>query len=345
MPRIKRIMLLSVAGLALLGTSSYLIAFKATGSGSHDTADKAVAVHLVPVDLPGAIRGYGFFDVALADGEMWAVGYNGRDPKLVYHSRDYGTTWETISVPSPGFTLKRISFPDVQNGWAVGGYGTIMHTSDGGRTWEQLKRPTEADLVSVTFVNAKVGYIGGSKALFDRANDRYTYGVVILRTTDGGQSWRTCYEDDRSEYVGRIHALSDAHALVSVDRELITEDGGKTWQPVQADRADLGSIAFTADGTGYAVSRSGNFYRSLDKGKSWRRLDVPQSLLQRQWWSIDFADANRGLAVGNGGAVALTEDGGKTWSEITTPIQDNLMEVRLRDGSGLILGSRNVYRL
>jgi len=333
----------AVIVLVLYALSDHFTASRAT-VGAEDITPQQRKLRLVPV-VQYQNTEYSFYDVALVDDEAWAVGLNDHDPRRIYRSKNNGGSWEVIDIPSPGFTLRAISFSDRRNGWAVGGYGTIMRTSDGGNSWQQLKRPTEADLVSVTFVNDKVGYMGGSKAGFDRSINRMIYGVVILRTTDGGQSWRICYEDDRSEYVGRILALSESDAFVIVDRPLITADGGKTWQPVEANRADLGSIAFTSDGTGYAVSRSGNFYRSLDKGKTWRSLNVPQSLLQRQWWSIDFADANRGLAVGNGGAIALTDDGGKTWSEIKTPIQENLMGVRLRGQSGLILGSQNVYRL
>jgi photosystem II stability/assembly factor-like uncharacterized protein len=31
--------------------------------------------------------------------------------------------------------LRSINFLDENNGWIVGGYGTILHTTDGGKTW------------------------------------------------------------------------------------------------------------------------------------------------------------------------------------------------------------------
>jgi photosystem II stability/assembly factor-like uncharacterized protein len=128
-------------------------------------------VRLIPFTLPHEYDGYGFSSVALMDGgDIWAVGYNGHDPRRICHYKNDQDEWEVVTIPSPGFVLQDISFPDPQNGWAVGGYGTVMHTSDGGKSWEQLARPTTANLTSLAFVSDKVGYIGGSTGLFDKVH-------------------------------------------------------------------------------------------------------------------------------------------------------------------------------
>lgn len=31
--------------------------------------------------------------------------------------------------------LREVGFSDQNNGWLVGGFGTILHTRDGGKTW------------------------------------------------------------------------------------------------------------------------------------------------------------------------------------------------------------------
>jgi photosystem II stability/assembly factor-like uncharacterized protein len=31
--------------------------------------------------------------------------------------------------------LRSVNFADAQNGWMVGGFGTILRTSDGGKSW------------------------------------------------------------------------------------------------------------------------------------------------------------------------------------------------------------------
>jgi photosystem II stability/assembly factor-like uncharacterized protein len=60
---------------------------------------------------------------------------------------------------------------------------------------------------------------------------------------------------------------------------------------------------------------------------------------------MDFADGIHGLAVGKNGAIASTDDGGKTWSEVKTDIQEDLLDVKLHGRSGLILTSQKVYQV
>ena len=31
--------------------------------------------------------------------------------------------------------IRQLGFADANNGWLVGGFGTILHTRDGGKTW------------------------------------------------------------------------------------------------------------------------------------------------------------------------------------------------------------------
>ncbi|HKS71128.1 MAG TPA: hypothetical protein VJQ45_11940, partial [Ktedonobacterales bacterium] len=65
-----------------------------------------------------------------------------------------GTTMETVEIPA-GYALRpptqgdipaimallaahdiaQSGFADAYNGWLVGGFGTILHTRDGGKTW------------------------------------------------------------------------------------------------------------------------------------------------------------------------------------------------------------------
>src|SRR2546423_1077665 len=93
---------------------------------------------------------YGFSDVAFLGGnKVWAVGYDGHDPQRMYYSEDAGLNWKAKAILTGGFTLTGITFVTAQEGWAVGNNGTIVHTRNGGETWEQIKRPTESDLNEV----------------------------------------------------------------------------------------------------------------------------------------------------------------------------------------------------
>ncbi len=85
-----------------------------------------------------------------------------------------GATW----TPQGSGTniLWEVSFVDANAGTAVGDYGTILRTSDGGTTWTPQGSGTFNSLYGVSFADANTGTAVGSSG-------------TILHTTDGGATW------------------------------------------------------------------------------------------------------------------------------------------------------------
>ncbi len=82
-----------------------------------------------------------------------------------------GWFWQN---PLPqGNPLNRVSFVDANTGTAVGDFGTILRTTDGGATWTPQTSGTTNSLRGLSFVNANTGTVVSN------------YGT-ILRTTTGG---------------------------------------------------------------------------------------------------------------------------------------------------------------
>jgi len=71
-----------------------------------------------------------------------------------------GWFWQS---PLPtGYTLHSIDFVNATTGWAVGGMGTIVNTTDGGITWSTQISGTTERLFSVSFADANNGTaVGG----------------------------------------------------------------------------------------------------------------------------------------------------------------------------------------
>ena len=57
--------------------------------------------------------------------------------------------------------LYDVAFHDVLHGWAVGGSGTILQTSDGGQRWRSRGSRTDVDLTDITFTSHSTGWIVG----------------------------------------------------------------------------------------------------------------------------------------------------------------------------------------
>jgi photosystem II stability/assembly factor-like uncharacterized protein len=124
---------------------------------------------------------------------------------------------------------------------------------------------------------------------------------------------------------------------------LKTEDGGENWNRVGAKTLpdlEKGEYGFAASGTGITThgdqkvwiatggSKARVFY-SPDQGENWRVFETPMISGKPSTgsFSITFSDELNGITVGGDyqidtaavSGVALTKDGGKTWTGIKNP--------------------------
>ena len=142
--------------------------------------------------------------------------------------------------------LSEVTFIDENNGWMVGGYGTILHSGDGGQTWSIQPSGTTSGLFDVSFADAQTGIALGSRYDEHLARDC----ALILRTTDGGAAWTKVSADtlqrfqavqltgpDNGVAVGSAYNEQLAREVGYVFR---TTDGGAVWTRT-ADRLAPGS--------------------------------------------------------------------------------------------------------
>jgi photosystem II stability/assembly factor-like uncharacterized protein len=225
-------------------------------------------------------------------------------------------------VPFDDAAVHAVQFADRNEGWAVGDDGVIWHTIDGGANWERQKSGTRASLRAVHFSNP---YSGWAVGRLDQPGGGSV--GVMLRTTDGGLRWEEVglnvlpglhlvrFFDDKNGFVGGDGSDAFPSGLFT------TSDGGRTWRPVSGPRvpswraADC-QFADTVIVAG-AWSRLGRFGQGsytdaeLDplSGRTLHAVTVaqnPQALPAQR----GFAPA---YAVGDGGAVLTSTDGGKKW--------------------------------
>lgn len=117
-----------------------------------------------------------FFDVHffhLLDGII--VGGDETDySPLILKTTNAGLDWDTIPAPANTYYLRAVDFVG-DHGWAVGRFGTIIYTNDAGNTWTFQNNPAVNTLFDVDFTDTLHGLTCGDG--------------IILRTTDGGQTW------------------------------------------------------------------------------------------------------------------------------------------------------------
>jgi photosystem II stability/assembly factor-like uncharacterized protein len=219
------------------------------------------------------------------------------DSGIILQTINGGTMW---SMQSSGtiYNLYRVSFSDANNGTAVGQLGTILHTTNGGTTWAKQTSGTTSFLRAVSFTDTNNGTVVGDNG-------------TILRTTNGGGTWTS----QTSGTTGTLYGVSftDAHngTAVGTGGILRTVDGGVTWMSQTLPYYGfLGfqDVCFTDSINGTVVGSG--ILRTTDAGSTWTQQTSAATALS----GVSFVNANSGTAVGYGGTILRTVNGGSMTS-------------------------------
>lgn len=216
----------------------------------------------------------------------------------------------------------------------VGERGTILRSTDQGRTWESAVLPTRTTLTGVTFApggensTAAQGWAVGHDAL-------------ILATPDGGRSWRKQFPGGNLQDSFLDVVALDAQRVIAVGAYGLyasTEDAGKTWsnRRLSGDDFHFNRISRGPTGTLYLAGEHGTLLRSMDRGATWTPIPAPY---EGSFYGVLPLAERTLLAYGLRGHVYRSTDDGASWTHVPTP-QPVLLStaVRTRDGAVLIAG-------
>ena len=223
-----------------------------------------------------------------------------------------------------GRVVTALDFVDSEHGWAALDDGTILASSDGGRSWSTqapgsfANRDNNWGYADLSMADASHGCAVGSWVGF--------IGVVQpqVALTKTGQDWITarlsnwpgsfltgvCMVDERHVWAVGSSPADDPTPLV-----LASDDGGETWQRqmngLPKDGSTLHAVSFVDLQHGWVVGDLGSVYVTADGGTTWWRQDsgVSVSLL-----GVRLRSDGVGWAVGEQGAVLVTTNGGASWA-------------------------------
>jgi photosystem II stability/assembly factor-like uncharacterized protein len=154
-------------------------------------------------------------------------------------------------------------FENEQHGIAVGAYGLIQETRDGGATWQE-RRISADELHLYTITVAKDG---GLFAVGEAGG--------IFRSPDRGVTWKALQSPYNGTFFGAL-ALKDGGLLVFGLRGNLfrSDDSGGTWVQLQTGtEASLLGATQRADGSVVVVGLSGTVLTSPD-GKTFTRTTL-----------------------------------------------------------------------
>jgi photosystem II stability/assembly factor-like uncharacterized protein len=259
-----------------------------------------------------------------------------------------GTVAAQWTAQASGTTVRfrGVSAVSATVAWASGDKGTFARTIDGGKTWQAGTVPgaSELDFRDVDAFDANTAYL---LSIGEGEKSR------IYKTTDGGKQWELQFTSGRPEaffdamaFWDRDHGIAVSDPVGGRFLIITTSDGGRSWKETPAEgmpTALPGEGAFAASGTCIAVQGKRNvwfgtggpdgarIFRSNDGGRTWAVVKTPMlSGKAAGVFSVTFWSAKKGVAVGGDytkerevkNNVAVTRDGGRTWTLINGPAPD-----------------------
>src|SRR5437867_9276285 len=290
--------------------------------------------------------------ILLDSGTAFVVG----DTGTILKSTHAGATWALLTSGT-STTLHGIYFLDPNEGIAVGDNAKILRTTDGGAAWQSITSGVEDSLRSVSFsgVNgicggdsqtilystdsgtswqiSQSGFFGGgfpgaqmlSATTGFVAGQNSIFQALVGTTTDGGASWafQPFYFDGNEGGANDVFFFDQSNGLVSGSvfdgRGALarTTDAGMNWSTLFFDQTIEG-VAFptAASPEGFGVGAGGRILHTTDTGTTWTDQTSGTSA---NLHDVSFAsDALRGIAVGDGGSIVRTTNGGQPsdWSEL-----------------------------
>jgi len=273
----------------------------------------------------------------------------------VWRSTDHGATFARTDFPDNGKQIWCFLVDNRSSDTIFAGASPIdvYRSDDRGASWRKLPNPGVPEHCKVIF-DARVMRMVQHPT---RPDEIYAALEVngVMRTTDGGESWQDCsthlielsnQEHLKSKIVSDTFSegMLDVHALtispVNPDDVILalrmglfrSSDHGCTWNDMEVGRfspttygRDIKlspqdpNVLYAALSVA-AASHDGGIYRSTDAGETWKRFDDVQVHGTIMSVCLHPRDADQVyIGARYNGEVFGTQDGGKSWSEMSLP--------------------------
>ncbi len=190
---------------------------------------------------------------------------NGCPTNHIIRTTDGCKTWEEIILPITEWFFHISCYENVVA--LAGDNGTVLYSNDYGETWEQSETGTENSIFDIYLLDRDVWFATVKKE------------KTLIKTTDGGKTWKTIFEASQQLY----GIDSDADNIITIDswatEYYISKDNGETWETkdvsdiIDATVYDAAtSVAFIDENNGFIGSRGAAIFQTTDGGETWEKL-------------------------------------------------------------------------
>jgi len=302
--------------------------------------------------------------VAVASGNVWKTTNN-------------GTTWKPIFDKYGSYSIGVVELdPNNSNVVWVGtgennhqralGYGDGVYRSlDGGKSFKNmgLKESRQIGGIVIDPRNSDIVFVAAEGSVWGPGEERGLY-----KTLDGGETWNKVLEISENTGVNNVvmdpsnpdimYATSEQRRRTSFTKigggpesaVYKSTDGGENWRKIMKGlpKVHIGGMGIDVSPVDVnyvyliveAAEEKGGFFRSTDKGESWTKMSDHHS--SGQYYNEIFCDpVDRDKVYSVETVSAVTKDGGKTWSRISTKgrhVDDHALWIDPCDNQHYIIG-------
>jgi len=233
----------------------------------------------------------------------------------------YKGIFEPMNYPDD-LRLNSVFFVNENEGWIGADHGILVHTRDGGRSWQPQiggdANSTENGISGLWFLDRTHGWAAQSNRLLHTRDGQHWIQTGAL--PNGGSFLFT------SERTG---------VQINWDGIRLTRDGGRTWRLVAQCSAKMqvnglvqtigwhpDSVFFVTQRIGYIAGMSGGelgaliILKTTDGGYTWTTSAVPNVSPWSGVGGVFFLNENTGYIRISDGKLWTTSDGGGTWRGI-----------------------------
>ncbi len=302
-------------------------------------ADATEPATPAPIAVPAAHVPYAsqamMLGVARAGSRLVAVGDHG----VILLSDDGGKTQRQATQVPVDSALTSVSFANARQGWAVGHWGVILHTEDGGQIWtlQRMDAQTDRPLFAVHFFDARTGVAVGLWSL-------------VLATEDGGAHWHPVDvpppEGAKKADLNLYGLFADGRGRVFAAAEkgmvLRSDDRGQHWSYLATGyKGSFWTGLETPEGVLLVAGLRGSLYRSADDGATWQRVDTHSKSSVTALAEVGV----RVVGVGLDGLELRSDDAGATFAATVRPDRLPLTAVAVaKDGNPVLYSRQGVVR-
>ncbi|TGD82504.1 WD40/YVTN/BNR-like repeat-containing protein [Hymenobacter wooponensis] len=262
-----------------------------------------------------------------------------QSPELASGSLPFESARLKITVAGtslPSNTLD-IFFVNETTGLATTYDGKIYRTTDQGANWSAQYTPALADqpLYQLLFTDQQLGYAVGGKSSCG-GTGCVPPGGIVLKTDDGGSTWRKVYTGSQNEIVS-IAANKNGSLFIAANGFpaglFRSTDAGASWQLVTTAGNSFSKIVFT-DNAGFYTGGGAQIVKSTDAGATW-----PSKTVVSYNYVNDLAFSNeRGYYVLGYSQAFTTSNAGTSWQQVQSPLTSISKVSALTPSSALLWG-------